>query len=53
MILDIVPQASESVFRSSGKIFVVVGIITIIFICIVMYLIRLDRKISKLENPSE
>jgi len=50
---DIVPQANESLFMSSGKIYVVVGIIAIIFICIVLYLIKLDTKISKLENPSE
>lgn len=43
-------QNSESLFRSSGKIYVVVGIIAIIFLMIVLYLIRLDRKISKLEN---
>jgi CcmD family protein len=34
----------------SGKIYVVVGVISIIFIGIVTYLIMLDRKISKLEN---
>jgi hypothetical protein len=43
-------EASESVFRSSGKIYVVVGIIAIIFVMIVLYLIRLDKKISNLEN---
>lgn len=36
--------------RSSGKIYVVVGIIAIIFALIVIYLIRLDSKISKLEK---
>lgn len=54
IIFDIVPQAAEeSVFRSSGKIYVVVGIIAIIFICIVIYLISLDSKISKLEDKSK
>jgi len=43
-------DATESLFRSSGKIYVVVGIITIIFLLIVLYLVRLDKKITKLEN---
>lgn len=34
----------------SGKIYVVVGVLGIIFTGIVVYLILLDRKISKLEN---
>ena len=53
IMADIVPQASESLFRSSGKIYVVVGIIAIIFICIIVYLVRLDSKISKLEHPDK
>lgn len=36
--------------QESGKIYVVVGVIAIIFIGIVYYLIRLDKKISKLEE---
>jgi CcmD family protein len=43
-------QNTESLFRSSGKIYVVIGIIAIIFLLIVLYLFRLDKKISKLEN---
>lgn len=38
--------------RSDGKIWVVVGVITIVFIGIITYLISLDRKISKLEKES-
>ncbi len=34
----------------SGKIYVVVTVVSIIFIGIVTYLIMLDRKISKLEK---
>ena len=34
----------------SGKIYVVVAVLTVIFIGIVIYLILLDRKISKLEK---
>lgn len=43
-------QAEESLMRTSGKIYVVVGIITIIFLLIVAYLVRLDRKITDLED---
>jgi hypothetical protein len=36
--------------RSNGKIYVVVAVILTIFAGIILYLIRLDRKISKLEK---
>lgn len=36
----------------SGKIFVVVGVLSIIFIGIVIYLAMIDRKISKLEKKN-
>lgn len=36
--------------RSTGKINVVFGVIFIIFIGIIIYLIRLDKKIIKLEK---
>jgi CcmD family protein len=38
--------------RSAGKIYVVVGVLVIIFLLIIGYLIYLDRKIHKLENQS-
>lgn len=39
-------------FRSNGKIYVVVGVLLTILAGLIFYLIRLDRKISKLEkNP--
>lgn len=37
-------------FRADGKIYVVVAILSIVFSGIVMYLIRLDRKVSRLEK---
>lgn len=37
-------------FRKEGKIYVVVAVILTIFAGIIIYLVRLDRKISKLEN---
>jgi CcmD family protein len=36
--------------RADGKIYVLVGIITIIFIGITVYVINTDRRISKLEK---
>ena len=37
-------------FRSNGKIYVVVAVILVILAGIIIYLIRLDRKISRLEK---
>lgn len=42
--------AVNELFRSNGKIYVVVGILVIIFLGIVLYLINLDRKIGKIER---
>jgi CcmD family protein len=39
--------------RSSGKIYVVVGVLVIIFIGIVSFLIHLERKLNKLEKHIE
>lgn len=36
--------------RSNGKIYVVVGIILIVLIGFIIYLVLLDRKISRLEK---
>ncbi|GAA4325948.1 CcmD family protein [Flaviaesturariibacter amylovorans] len=38
------------VFRSNGKIFIVFAVIVTIFAGIVLYLVRLDRKLSRLEK---
>ncbi len=38
--------------RSSGRIYVVVAVMLTILIGLVLYLVRLDRKISKLEKGS-
>lgn len=56
-ILNLFAQDSSSAemadtFRSNGKIYVVVAVMLVILAGIILYLIRLDRKISKLEkNP--
>lgn len=36
--------------RENGKIFVVVGVIALVFIGVVAYLIHLDRRVQKLEK---
>ncbi len=38
--------------RSNGKIYVVVAVILTIFAGIIIYLIRLDRKITRLEKTN-
>ncbi|MBC8110399.1 MAG: CcmD family protein [Verrucomicrobia bacterium] len=41
------------VMRSNGKIYVVVGVIALLMAGIIVFLINLDRKISKLEKEVE
>jgi hypothetical protein len=36
--------------RSTGKIYVVVGVMLLLFLGIVFYLILLDRRLTKFEN---
>ncbi len=43
-------QNDADFMRSMGKMYVVVAVIVVIFIGIVIYLVRLDRKLTKLEN---
>jgi hypothetical protein len=45
-----VPMADG--LRSEGKIYVVVAVILTIFAGIIFYLVRLDRKISRLEKAA-
>lgn len=40
----------EELMFSSGKIYVVVGVVSIILTGIFIYLIWIDRKVSKMEN---
>ncbi|CAL1520392.1 CcmD family protein [Chitinophaga sp. MM2321] len=42
--------AVNEFFRSNGKIYVIVGVLLIIFLGIILFLIRLERKINKLEQ---
>lgn len=39
--------------RSNGKIYVVVAVLVTIFTGIVLYLIRIDRKLTKLEKETK
>ncbi len=43
-------EAAPWFMESIGKIYVVVGVILVIFIGLVLYLVSLDRKLSRLEN---
>lgn len=43
------PEMADK-FRSDGKIYVVISVIAIIFVCIVAFLITLERKLKKLES---
>jgi len=38
--------------RSTGKIYSVVAVICVIFLGIIFYLIRLERKLTKIENQT-
>jgi hypothetical protein len=44
------PIEMADVLRSNGKIYVVVGVIGLIMAGILIYLINLDRKISRIEK---
>jgi hypothetical protein len=43
------PEMADA-FRADGKIYVVVAVISIVFIGLAIWLFRLDRKISRLEK---
>ena len=45
------PEMAE-VFRNEGKIYVVITVISIIFICLIGYLVYIDTKLRKLENKN-
>jgi CcmD family protein len=44
---------STDFMRSNGKIYVVVAVVVVIVLGIFIYLLNLDRKISKLEKSQE
>jgi CcmD family protein len=46
----VLAQGNRDYMRETGKINVVIGVIVLIFIGIVTYVLRLDRKLTKLEH---
>lgn len=40
------------VMRSNGRIYVVVAVVVTILVGLILYLVRLDRKITKLEKEN-
>lgn len=46
------PVAMADEMRSNGKIYVVVAVVLAIFFGIIFYLIRLDRKMTRLEKAN-
>jgi CcmD family protein len=39
-----------NIFRESGKIYVVIAVIAIVFLALIIYLVNTDRKVAKLEK---
>ena len=46
---DTGPQMAD-VMRSNGKIYVVVAVLVVVFIGIILYLVRMERKVRRLEK---
>lgn len=46
------PEMAD-VLRSNGKIYVVVAVLLIIFIGLIIFLISIDRKVSRLEKKEQ
>lgn len=51
-VMNAEPQMADS-FRSEGKIYVVISVLAIVFICLISYLIYIDIKLKKLENRNK
>ena len=43
------PQMADGM-RAEGKIYVVITVISVIFCCVVAYLVIIDRKVKRLED---
>jgi K+-transporting ATPase A subunit len=43
------PQMADTM-RSDGKIYVVILVLSVVFVCLATYLIIIDRKLKKLED---
>ena len=44
---------TDDIMRSNGKIYVVMAVCITILVALILYLIRIDRKITKLEHLSK
>lgn len=53
ILLQVQHAANMADAQGDGKLMVVVGVISVIFAGIVFYLIKIDRKISHLENETK
>lgn len=51
--LTILAQEQESILRLSGKIYVVVSVLVTIFLGLIIYLLSIDKKITRLENQKK
>lgn len=49
-VFSFAQENNSDVMRSNGKIYVVVAVVTVIMIGIFIYLLNLDRKISRIEK---
>lgn len=47
------PEAPADFMRSIGKMYVVVGVIVLVFLGLVSWLVYLDRRLTKLEDQIE
>jgi len=52
-LIPLVSQPETDFMRQTGKIYVVFGVLTIIFIGIIIFLIILERKIKVLEKRTD
>lgn len=43
-------QAKENLMYSSGRIYVVIAVMLIILLGLILYLVRIERKVKKLED---
>jgi uncharacterized membrane protein YcjF (UPF0283 family) len=43
----------DNLMRSNGRIYVVVAVVVTILLGLVLYLVRLDKKISRLEKENQ
>lgn len=47
-----IPDDAKGLYQS-GKIYVVIGVVLIVFIGMIVYLIRLEQKIKRIEKEHE